>query len=138
MPTDHLPLSDAGPAVRDAMMFEPRSTPASTTLAQAREQFSNPRVKLLLVTQDGRFLGTITRDDLPAEGDGEIGDFVNGDTPRIDPEAPVADAVDMLESTGTNRLPVVDDAGALLGLVCWDSSGRQFCVDPGDGRVAGR
>jgi CBS domain-containing protein len=131
MPTDHLPLSDAGPAVRDAMMFEPRSTPASTTLAQAREQFSNPRVKLLLVTRDGRFLGTITRDDLPAEGDGEIGDFVNGDAPRIDPDAPVRTAVDMLEGAGGNRLPVVDDGGTLLGLVCWDSVGRQFCVDPG-------
>jgi hypothetical protein len=26
---------------------------------------------------------------------------------------------------------VVDDGGTLLGLVCWDSAGRQFCVDPG-------
>ena len=135
MPTDHLPLADAGPAVRDAMMFEPRPTPASTTLAEAREQFSNPRVKLLLVTDDGRFLGTITRDDLPAEGDGELGDFVNAEAPRIDPEAPVTAAVDMLEGTGGNRLPVVDDGGTLLGLVCWDASGRQFCVDPG--RVSG-
>lgn len=131
MPTDHLPLGDAGPAVRDAMMFEPRSTPASTTLAQVREQFSNPRVKLLLVTDDGRFLGTITRDDLPPEGDGEIGDFVNAEAPRIDPDAPVRNAVDMLEGTGANRLPVVDDGGTLLGLVCWDRSGQQFCVDPG-------
>jgi CBS domain-containing protein len=135
MPTDHLPLSDAGPAVRDAMMLEPRPTPASTTLAQAREQFSNPRVKLLLVTDDGRFLGTITRDDLPAEGDGEIRDFVNAEAPRIDPEAPVIAAVEMLEDAGGNRLPVVDEGGTLLGLVCWDASGRQFCVDPG--RVTG-
>ncbi len=112
-------------------MFEPRSTPADTTLAQAREQFSNPRVKLLLVTDHDRFLGTVTRDDLPAEGDGAIGDFVNGDAPRVDPGAPVTDAVDMLEGTGTNRLPVVDGDGTLLGLVCWDRSGQQFCVDPG-------
>jgi CBS domain-containing protein len=135
MPTDHLPLSDAGPAVRDAMMLEPRPTPASTTLAQAREQFANPRVKLLLVADDGRFLGTITRDDLPPEGDGEIGDFVTADAPRIGPDAPVIAAVDMLEGTGGNRLPVVDEGGTLLGLVCWDASGRQFCVDPG--RVSG-
>jgi hypothetical protein len=44
-------------------------------------------------------------------------------------------AVDMLEGTGGNRLPVVDRGGTLLGLVCWDASGRQFCVDPG--RVSG-
>jgi CBS domain-containing protein len=135
MPTDHLPLADAGPVVRDAMMFEPRSTPADTTLAQVREQFANPRVKLLLVTDHGRFLGTLTRDDVPAEGDGEIGDYVDPRAPRIDPQAPVTDAVDLLEGTGTNRLPVVDGDGTLLGLVCWDSSGRQFCVDAG--RVSG-
>ena len=41
----------------------------------------------------------------------------------------------MLEGTGGNRLPVVDEGGTLLGLVCWDASGRQFCVDPG--RVSG-
>ena len=136
MPTDHLPLSDAGPAVRDAMMLEPRPTPASTTLAQAREQFANPHVKLLLVTDEDRFLGTLTRADLPPEGDGEIGDHVDGNAARIGPDAPVEDAVEMLEGTGTNRLPVVDDAGTLLGLVCWDGAGRQFCVDPG--RLSGR
>jgi CBS domain-containing protein len=132
MPTDHLPLSDAGPAVRDAMMFEPRSTPADTTLAQARETFSNPRVKLLLVSDaDGRFLGTLTRDGLPADGEGPIGEHVDPDSPRIDPGAPVAHAVEMLEGTGTNRLPVVGDDGMLQGLVCWDGAGQRFCVDPG-------
>jgi CBS-domain-containing membrane protein len=132
MPTDHLPLSDAGPAVRDAMLFEPRATPASTSLAEARETFANPRVKLLLVVgDDGRFAGTLMREDLPADGDGAIGDLVRPDTPRIAPEAPVAAAVEMLEGTGTARLPVVDDDGTLLGLVCWDREGQQFCVDPG-------
>jgi CBS domain-containing protein len=132
MPTDHLPLTHAGPAVRDAMMFEPRSTPADTTLPQARETFANPRVNLLLVTDDGgRFLGTLTRDDLPADGDGPVADHVNADAPRIDPGAPVAEAVEMLEGTGTNRLPVVGEDGVLQGLVCWDRAGQQFCVDPG-------
>jgi len=131
MPTDHLALRDAGPAVRDAMMFEPRSTPADTTLAAARETFSNPRVKLLLVVDGDRFLGTLTREDLPAEGDGRIGDLVRADSARIDPGAAVADAVAMLDGTGTNRLPVVDDDGTLLGLVCWDRAGQRFCVDPG-------
>jgi CBS-domain-containing membrane protein len=132
MPTDHLPLSDAGPAVRDAMMFEPRPTSATTTLPQVRETFANPRVKLLLVTdEDGRFLGTLTRDDVPADGDGPIADHVNPDAPRIDPDAPVARAVEMLDGADANRLPVVGDDGVLQGLVCWDRSGQRFCVDPG-------
>jgi CBS domain-containing protein len=131
MPTDHLPLSDAGPAVRDAMLLEPRATPASATLTQAREAFANPHVKLLLVVaDDGRFAGTLTREDLPAEGDGTVGEHVNADAPRISPDAPVAQAVEMLDGAGDARLPVVED-GRLLGLVCWDANGQQFCVDPG-------
>jgi hypothetical protein len=37
----------------------------------------------------------------------------------------------MLDGAEANRLPVVDDAGLLQGLVCWDRPGAQFCVDPG-------
>lgn len=132
MPTDHLPLRDAGPSVRDAMMFEPRATPASTPLAKARVTFANPHVNLLLVVgEDGRFAGTLTRDRLPADGDGPVGEWVDPDAPRIGPGAPVAQAVEMLDGTGTNRLPVVDDGGRLCGLVCWDRAGERFCVDPG-------
>jgi CBS domain-containing protein len=130
MATDHLPLSDAGPAVRDAMMFEPRATPADTTVAQARETFANPHVNLLLVVDGDRFLGTLTRDDLPADGDGPIAELVDGDAQRIGPDATVDEAVALLEDTGANRLPVVED-GRLVGLVCWDPKGQQFCVDPG-------
>ena len=103
-----------------------------TPLAQARETFANPHVQLLLVVEeDGRFAGTLTRDTIPAEGDGPIGDHVDAEAARIDPGAPVAQAVEMLDGTGTNRLPVVDDDGVLLGLVCWDRSGQRFCVDAG-------
>jgi len=134
MPTDHLPLADAGPAVRDAMLLQPRSTPATTPVAQARETFANPHVHLLLVVgEDGRFLGTLTREDLPGDADdaAPVGDFARRDTPRIGPDAPVAEAVATLERTGGDRLPVVDEDGTLCGLVCWDASGGHFCVDAG-------
>jgi len=134
MPTDHLPLTDAGPAVRDAMLFEPRSTPADTTLAQARETFSNPHVMLLLIVdEDGRFAGTVTREDLPADAvaDATLGRFARADAPRIDPDAPIGDAVEMLRASGDRRLPVVGEDGALQGLVCMDSSLARFCVDAG-------
>jgi CBS domain-containing protein len=132
MPTDHLPLADAGPTVRDAMMLEPRTTPAGTPLAQARETFANPHVHLMLVVDgDDRFVGTVTRDSLPAAGDGAVEDHVDPGAPRIAPGAPVAEAVELLEATGTDRLPVVGDDGTLLGLVCWSPANRHFCVDPG-------
>jgi CBS domain-containing protein len=137
MPTDHLPLRDAGPEVRDAMLFEPRATPAATPLATARETFANPHVMLLLVvSDDGRFAGTLTRDDLPedAPAGATVGDLVRGDAPRVTPEAPIGDAVEMLRGSGERRLPVVDGDGVLCGLVCMDRGYDHFCVDKG--RVA--
>jgi CBS domain-containing protein len=117
------------------MMLEPRTTPAGTPLAQAREAFANPHVHLILVVDgEGRFAGTLTRDSLPAEGDGAVEDHVDPSAPRIGPAAPVSEAVELLEATGTDRLPVVGDDGVLLGLVCWSPRNQHFCVDPG--RVA--
>src|SRR5919199_1174296 len=93
MATQHIPFTDAGPSVREAMLREPRATPADTPLAQVRETFANPRVHLVLVVEtDGRFAGTVTRDDLPAGApdDAPIGDVARSDAPRVDPAAPVA------------------------------------------------
>jgi CBS domain-containing protein len=132
MSTVHLPLAEAGPSVRDAMLHEPRATPAETPLAEVRETFANPRVHLMVVVgPGGRFAGTVTRDDLPAAapGDARIGELARADAPRIDPDAPVGRAVEMLEAAGATRLPVVDGDGVLCGLVCWDRSGTRFCVD---------
>jgi CBS domain-containing protein len=132
MSTVHLPLADAGPSVRDAMLHEPRATSADTPLAQVRDGFANPRVHLVLVVEtDGRFAGTVTRDDLPADApdDAPIGELARSDAPRIDPGAPVAQAVEMLEKADATRLPVVDEDGVLRGLVCWDRSGARFCID---------
>ena len=135
MPTDHLPLADAGPTVGDAMLLEPRTTPARTPLGAARAMFSNPRVHLLLVVdEDGRFAGTVTRGELPEHDDGTVGDVAARGAPRIGPEEPIARAVEVLDGTGASRLPVVDDDGRLCGLVCWDRAGARFCVDAG--RVA--
>ena len=65
--TVHIPFDDAGPAVKDVMMLEPRSVGPDTPIAEIRETFSSPSVKLMLVTDGERFLGTVTRDDLPGE-----------------------------------------------------------------------
>jgi CBS domain-containing protein len=137
MPTDHLPLRDAGPEVRDAMLLQPRATPAATPASQARETFANPHVMLLLVVdEEGRFAGTLTREDLPddAPADATVGQLVRGDAPRVGPDAPLGDAVELLRSSGDRRLPVVDGDGVLCGLVCMDRGYGHFCVDKG--RVA--
>jgi CBS domain-containing protein len=128
--TVHIPVADGGPAVRDVMLREARAVGPSTLVAEVRETFANPRVKLLLVTDGERFLGTLGPDDLPDNDDGAIEAYVRADAPRVGPDDPVARALELLEANGLSRLPVVDANDRLQGLVCFNRDHSAFCVSP--------
>ncbi|HET6550944.1 MAG TPA: CBS domain-containing protein [Solirubrobacter sp.] len=128
--TVHIPVADAGPAVRDIMLREARAVGPDTPVADVRETFANPKVKLLLVTDGERFLGTIGRDDLPAGDGGTIEAHVRADAPRVSPDEPVARALELVEATGLSRIPVVGDGERLQGLVCFNAEHAAFCVSP--------
>ena len=131
MPTRNVPLTDAGPQVADVMLRAPRTVAPETTVGQARETFANPRVRLLLVARAGRFLGAITRDSIPDDAADELalGTLAQADGDRVAPQDPVTRAVELLDARQTERLPVVADDGAIVGLVCFNRKHGHFCVD---------
>src|SRR3954468_14617841 len=99
--TVHIPLEQAGgSAVRDVMMTEPRSVGPDTPMSEVRDTFASPSVKLMLVTDGERFLGTLDRDDLRAEGDGPIGPHVRSDRPALSPDDPVDRAMALVSEQG--------------------------------------
>ncbi len=126
--TRHLPLSEAGPHVRDVMLREARAVAPDTRLAQVRETFANPRVKLLLVADGERYLGTVAPADLPEHDDGTIAAYARADTPRLAPGDAVARALELLAEV--DRVPVVGDGGRLEGLVCLNRGHSAFCASP--------
>src|SRR3954447_11606839 len=128
--TVHIPLDEAGARVRDVTMHEPRSVGPATPIAHVRETFANPSVKLMLVTDGERFLGTLSREDLPAEGDGPIEPHVRADTPRLSPDDPVDAALALVRENDMTRIPVVTGGDRLEGLVCFNKSHSAFCVYP--------
>ena len=128
--TVHIPIDEAGPTVNDVMMRGAETVGPATPLAQARETFVSPRKKLLLVTDGERFLGTLTPDDVPPDGDGPIEPHVRADTSRLSPDDPVARALEIYEAEGLTRIPVVDAGDRLQGLVCFNRSHSAFCVYP--------
>ena len=128
--TVHIPLDEAGGNVRDVMMHEPRSVGPATPISEVRDTFSSPSVKLMLVTDGERFLGTVGRDDLPAEGDGPIEPHVRSDRPQLSPDDPVEKALELVREQDMTRIPVVDAGDHLLGLVCFNKSHSAFCVYP--------
>jgi CBS domain-containing protein len=124
--TRHIPLDQAGPTVADVMLKEPRTIPPQTPVADVRDTFANPRVKLLLVADRDRFLGTLVPQDLPESG--TIAPAVDADTPRLSPGDSTARALELLEHT--SRVPVVDGDGRLHGLVCLNRGKSAFCASP--------
>src|SRR4051794_37987075 len=105
--TVHIPLDQAGATVQEVMMREPRAVGPETPLADVRETFASPSVKLMLVTDGERSLGTLSGEDVPAEGDGPIGPHVRADTPSVGPDDPVREALTLVHENGMTRIPVV-------------------------------
>jgi CBS domain-containing protein len=122
--TRHIPLDKAGPTVRDVMLAEARTIPADTPVEDVRETFANPRVKLLLVADGERFIGTLSPADVPAEG--TIAAGVDTGAATLDPQDSVERALELLEHT--SRVPVVDPEGRLHGLVCLNRGKSAFCA----------
>jgi CBS domain-containing protein len=131
MPTRNVPLADAGPHVEDVMLRGPRTVAPETTVAEGREAFENPRVRLLLVARGDTYLGAVTRETIGDELGGHVTleALVTAEGVRIAPADPVDRAVELLEAQQTDRLPVVADDGTLVGLVCFNRRHGHFCVD---------
>ena len=130
MPTRNIPIADAGPHVADVMLRGPRTVAPETTVAEARAQFDNPRVRLLLVAEGERYLGAVTRESLPGDApdDAPLGPIADGSALRIAPGEPVQRALDEIETRGLDRIPVVD-GDELVGLICFNRRHGHFCVD---------
>jgi CBS domain-containing protein len=128
--TRHIPIGEAGPAVRDVLLREARAVAPDTPVREVRETFANPRVKLLLVADGERFLGTIGPEDLPEDGDGTIAAHVRTDAPRLAAGDGVDEALSLVKETGASRIPVVDESGRLEGLVCFNHARNVFCASP--------
>ena len=131
MPTRNIPVAEAGPLVADLMLRDPRTVPSTTTVAEARAAFANPRERMLLVTVDGRFAGAVPRervsDDLDA--DLTLAALLDAAVPRVSPADAAARALELLDAGESERLPVVEEDGSLVGLVCFNRRRNVFCVD---------
>jgi CBS domain-containing protein len=111
--------------VRDAMIAEPRSLPATATAQEAGVVLTPPAVRaVFVVDQAGLLVGVVTRKTL----------VVRVVAPGLDPQAtplaavaeephytiapdvPLEDAFRFIEEHGAERVPVVED-GRLIGVV---------------------
>ena len=111
--------------VRDAMVAEPRTLDASATARDAGEALSRPEVRAVLVCDDGRLVGVVTRKTLVREvvaagldpGAVAVGEIAEPPNFTLAAGLGLDDAFHFLEERDLERVPVVEEDGRLVGVL---------------------
>mgnify|MGYP000598566792 CR=1 FL=1 len=85
------------------------------------------------VVRDGDLVGVVTLDDAgtveAVERDASrVGDVMSTDVKTISPDADAMEALRQMQQNGVGRLPVVDETGALIGIISRTDLMRAFDV----------
>jgi CBS domain-containing protein len=114
----------------DVMLPNPKTLPASVTVADARRALGSSSVKMLLLVDGERFSGAVTAipDDAAPE-EPALRYRVEG-PPSATEDTPVSEALALLDERASGRI-VVLDGERLAGLVCLTADGERFCGSPG-------
>jgi len=110
--------------VRDAMVPEPATIEASASAQEAGERLSDPAVRAVLVCDEGRLVGVVTRKTLVQKivatgrdpGATELRDIAEPPLFTLDASTDLDDAYRALEDHDLERVPVVED-GRLVGIL---------------------
>jgi Mg/Co/Ni transporter MgtE len=105
------------------------SLPASTTVGELRDYFAASASRRIALLVDGdRYAGSIAASALPDDADATAvaADYAVRE-PTIEPQAPASTARDIALGDPSQRLPVVDAEGALVGIVAIDMRREGFC-----------
>ena len=122
--------------VRDAMVPEPGTLDASASAQEAGERLSDPAVRAVLVCDDGKLVGVVTRKTLVREivATGRdprgtpVGEIAEPPLFTIDASMDLDEAFRVLEERDFERVPVVED-GRLVGILSRTVLQRRLAED---------
>jgi CBS domain-containing protein len=122
--------------VRDAMVPEPGLLEVTATAQQAGERLSDPAVRAVLVTDDGKLVGVVTRKTLVqnvvAPGRDPrtttLGEIAELPLFTLDASMDLDEAFHALEDNDLERVPVVED-GRLVGILSRTVLQRRLAED---------
>jgi len=132
--------------VRDAMIAEPRSLPATASAQEAGEVLTPREVRAVYVVDEaGGLTGVVTRKTLVAKvvargldpNAVRVGEIAEKPYYTIDADTPLDEAFAFMEEHDAERVPVVDD-GRLVGVVSRAILQRRLAEDeePGEPETA--
>jgi CBS domain-containing protein len=123
--------------VRDAMVPEPGTLDGSATAQEAGERLSDPAVRAVLVSDNGKLLGVITRKTLVREvvatgrdpGATQLREIAEPPLFTLEASLDLDEAFRVLEDEDLERVPVVEDDGRLVGILSRTIVQRRLAED---------
>ena len=127
VPAAEPPLTDL--TVHDVMVTEPKTMHPTATVADARAFFEDDHVHMALIATSGTLLGTLVREDLAVLGDDAMPALTRSRLAgrTVAAAEPAEEVRVRLIRQGRRRLAVVDETGALAGLLCLKRRQTGFC-----------
>jgi CBS domain-containing protein len=124
------PAELVGRTVADVMIHRPKTLPATASVAEARAELLDDHVHLVLIVADDMLAGAVERIDLVgAPASAPVLEHAVLDGRTVAPTVAAEDARLLLLARGRRRLAVVDERGALVGLLCLKRRLTGFCSD---------
>ncbi|HLM37412.1 MAG TPA: CBS domain-containing protein [Gaiellaceae bacterium] len=122
--------------VRDAMIPDPQTLEARASAQEAGQHLVSPEVRAVYVSEDGRFVGVVTRKTLVREvvaagrnpGETAIGQIAEPAHWTIDPDVRLDEAFRLLEEHDAERVPVLEE-GRLVGVLSRSVLQRRLAED---------
>lgn len=127
-------------ATRDYCIRKPVTVEPGTTVRDAVRLMEQEGVGCVVVVEQGRPVGMLTDRDaaltvlarrLDARA-ARVGDVMAQPVQTVDSDAPLGWALSLLRTGRIRRLPVVDESGALVGLLALDDLLRLLATEVGD------
>ena len=128
--------------VRDAMLPDPHALDGGASAQEAGEALTRPEVRAVLVCDDGRFVGVITRKTLVREVVAagldprgvRLREIAEPPNFTLDAGLELEGAFRFLEEQDLERVPVVEEDGRLVGVLSRAVVQRRLAEDePPDG-----
>jgi CBS-domain-containing membrane protein len=124
------PLDEAEDLTAADVIHKRFSTlPADATVAEVRDWFAaSSHRKMAFLADNGRYAGSLTRDDLGGDIDpAHSAAHLARTGPTIEPEAPARAGYELAIATPAQRVPVVDLDGRLIGVIGVTDDLAAFC-----------
>lgn len=105
--------------VKHVMTRDVITTSSHSKLRDAAKLMADNRISGVVVVDNAKVVGIVSEADILKAGDMSlpVGDVMAKDVVSVTPSACVPDVAKILSEKQIKRVPVIDEAGALMGIV---------------------